>query len=63
MSPNEPIERTRPRDTNDVVDETQKQVDERYPGNYARLLELKNEYDPKNLFQLNADVVPTAWRG
>src|SRR5499427_7275342 len=35
--------------TNDVVDETQKQVDENYLGNYRRLLKLKNQYDPTNL--------------
>jgi FAD/FMN-containing dehydrogenase len=45
--------------TNDIIDETQQQVDENYLGNYRRLVALKNEYDPTNLFRLNANVIPS----
>ena len=45
--------------TNDVVEESQKQVDENYRGNYPRLVKLKNKFDPTNLFRLNANVRPS----
>ncbi len=46
--------------TNDLIDETQQQVNENYLGNYDRLVAIKNKYDPSNLFRLNANIVPSA---
>jgi len=46
--------------TNEVANEPQRQVDANYQGNIARLVEIKNKYDPTNLFRLNANVKPTA---
>ena len=45
--------------TNEVADHADKIVNGNYQGNYARLLQVKNTYDPANLFRLNANVKPT----
>lgn len=45
--------------TNEVDDHSNKTVNSNYQGNYERLLKVKNQYDPTNLFRLNANVKPT----
>ena len=34
-------------------------INANYRGNHERLVQLKNKYDPTNLFRLNANVEPT----
>ncbi len=43
---------------NEVADEAQAVVDENYQGNIARMRAVKKQYDPMNLFRLNANVQP-----
>ncbi len=40
-------------------DDTEKKTWGNYGPNYPRLVELKNKYDPTNLFRLNANIRPT----
>ena len=45
---------------NMMMDEGQERVMASYRDNYARLVEVKNRYDPHNLFHLNQNIRPTA---
>lgn len=40
-------------------DDTERRTWGNYGANYPRLVELKNRYDPGNLFRLNANIMPT----
>ena len=45
--------------TNDMLKQSQGSVNLNYLGNYRRLVEIKNKYDPGKLFRLNANVPPS----
>jgi hypothetical protein len=45
--------------TNDVDDHADNKVNKNYQGNFERLVQIKNQFDPANLFRLNANVKPT----
>jgi hypothetical protein len=44
---------------NDYFDQTQEQVNQTYRENFPRLLKIKQQYDPTNLFRLNANIRST----
>jgi FAD/FMN-containing dehydrogenase len=44
--------------TVETADEGQHAIDANYQGNLPRMREVKRRYDPKNLFRLNANVLP-----
>ena len=45
--------------TNEVSDEPQRVLHANYQGNFKRLLKVKKQYDPTNLFRLNANINPS----
>jgi hypothetical protein len=44
--------------TNEVADDKPPMLDENYRGNIGRLRQIKRQFDPMNLFRLNANILP-----
>jgi FAD/FMN-containing dehydrogenase len=44
---------------NMMMDEGQERVQAAYRDNYDRLVQIKNKYDPGNLFHVNQNIRPT----
>jgi FAD/FMN-containing dehydrogenase len=42
-----------------MMDEGQERVKATYRDNYEHLAEVKNKYDPTNLFRVNQNIKPT----
>jgi hypothetical protein len=45
---------------NFMMEEGEDRVKATYGSNYQRLVEIKNKYDPNNLFRVNQNILPTA---
>jgi FAD/FMN-containing dehydrogenase len=43
-----------------MMDEGQERIRAPYRDDFERLVEIKNEYDPTNLFRVNQNIRPTA---
>jgi hypothetical protein len=46
--------------TNGMMEESEQRIRKNWGGNYEQLVELKTQYDPINLFRLNANIKPSA---
>jgi FAD/FMN-containing dehydrogenase len=45
---------------NFMMDEGQERIGATYRDNFERLVDIKNKYDPTNLFHVNQNIRPTA---